>query len=213
MGYANKQKAAGRTTLNYKRNRWIQRILTVAFVLAFGVLVLAACAEGYGPPAGPQTTPIASGSTPARLTPISDVEARVRTSVASDLSVTPTSEQLAQDEIDVTVHDLAYNPDSYLTDSVIVRGEVSEVMSNGVFWLSDPTDLTGEVLVLTPVQSTDVAQALSEGANIVVSGDMRSMSTINLEELNIDTGILPDLNGVEAVLIAQRIAAATEGGS
>jgi hypothetical protein len=73
--------------------------------------------------------------------------------------------------------------------------------------------LTGEVLVLTPAQSTDVAQALSEGANIVVTGDMRKMSTINLEELNIDTGILPDITGVEAVLIAQRIAEATEGDS
>jgi hypothetical protein len=213
MGYANKQKVPGHTTLNYKRNRWIQRVLVAAFVLAFGVLVLAACAEGYGPPAGPQTTPIESGSTPERLTPLSDVEARVRTTTASEVNVTPTQEQLAQDEINVTVHDLAYNPNSYLTDSVIVQGEVSEVMSNGVFWLSDPTDLTGEVLVLTPAQSTEVAQALSEGASVVVTGDMRKMSTINLEELNIDTGILPDMNGIDAVLIAQNVANAVEGDS
>jgi hypothetical protein len=213
MGYANKQKVPGHTTVNYKRNRWIQRVLVTAFVLAFGVLVLAACAEGYGPPAGPQTTPIESGSTPERLTPLSDVEARVRTTTASEVNVTPTQEQLAQDEINVTVHDLAYNPNSYLTDSVIVQGEVSEVMSNGVFWLSDPTDLTGEVLVLTPAQSTEVAQALSEGASVVVTGDMRKMSTINLEELNIDTGILPDMNGIDAVLIAQNVANAVEGDS
>jgi len=106
----------------------------------------------------------------------------------------------------VTVSELDDNLDNYISQTVAVRGDVTEIIGANAFQLSDPSVLGGdEVLVVGTSVNTDTINVEN---TVEVSGVVRSFDLVVIEEetgLDLDDELFAEIDDGHAVIVAEEV--------
>jgi hypothetical protein len=106
----------------------------------------------------------------------------------------------------VTVSELDDNLDNYISQTVAVRGDVTEIIGANAFQLSDPSVLGGdEVLVVGTSVNTDTIDVEN---TVEVSGVVHSFDLVVIEEetgLDLDDDLFTEIDDDHAVIVAEEV--------
>lgn len=147
---------------------WLRRLSAMLAIMLVSCLILVACAQ-------PAAVPEAAQPDATEEAPIGDAEVVDPGALVEPVQVG-----------EVSLSDIADDPASYVGQWVTVRGEVSEALTPEVFRLDEDNllNIGDEILV---VHEQGAAQALEDGAEVVVTGRVRNFVLADVErELGID---------------------------
>lgn len=117
--------------------------------------------------------------------------------------------ELAEDVQSVSLNDMMTRVEEYLDQTIAVSGTVSEIYGEQVFSLSDPTNITGEHLL---VASLDQPAGVVEDEMVQVVGDVRDIDRSTLEtELGYQVDDILGNFTDDTVLVAQSISRLGQG--